>query len=133
MLTERRLIRVREQDLTTLRVEAGPRWVFDLWQQGEYRCQAATSEGGRCRLLVEAHAGVSRYCPYHRDADEPVYRVQIQHSVEPCPCGCGFGVWTEILEARLVAGRARREQRRWCFSPGQEGRVPETAAGTRSE
>jgi hypothetical protein len=118
---------VREQDLTTLRVEAGPRWVFDLWQQGEYRCRATTSEGGRCRLLVEAHSGVSRYCPYHRDADEPVYAVQVQHSVEPCPCGCGFGVWTEILEARLVAGRVRREQRRWRFAPSPGVPATETA------
>lgn len=91
-------------------VQCGPRWVFDLWNQGPHRCLARTAQGGRCRHFVNLQAGVSRYCERHRDASEPVYYIQPSQREEACPCGCGYSVNTMVLQATLIAGHPRRER-----------------------
>ncbi len=99
-------------------VQRGPQWVFEIWNRGYHRCSARTAQGGQCRRYVNLQAGVSRYCERHRTENEPVYYVQSTQREEACPCGCGYGVLTLVLEAALIAGRPRRERPLWDVTQG---------------
>ncbi len=121
-------------------VERGPRWVFELWNGGVHRCSARTAQGGPCRRYVNLQAGVSRHCERHRAENEPVYYLHSTSSEQACPCGCGYGVLTTVLDAVLIAGQTRRERTLWPVEqretagcePAASGHQPAAAGGQQS-
>jgi len=113
MRTEIRMVVMPGSELKSPVEERGPRWVFELWNRGTHRCSARTAQGGQCRRHVNLQAGVSRHCERHRAEDEPVYYLHSTTREQACPCGCGFGVLTTIIDAVLIAGHTRRERTLW--------------------
>jgi hypothetical protein len=113
MRTETRTMVTPGDGLKSPVIEHGPRWVFELWDSGVQRCAARTAQGGQCRRYVNLQAGISRHCERHRAANEPVYYLRSTSREQACPCGCGYGVLTTVLDAVLIAGQTRRERTLW--------------------